>query len=118
MPDHPSTPQAPIEVEVLEIDGQAPAAPSPVSASPPPPGLRPYNPWDDRESDETPGSPFSRATWQAGTGQLRTLNPIWWPLILILGCIALFLILTVGVMLAIVFLTFRLLRGILRALFS
>lgn len=86
-------PQA-IEVEVLEIDGHAPAVKPGTSAAP-----QKNAPWGQ---------------WQA---RVRQLDPRWWPLWVILGIIAVALLLTVGVVFGVIFLIFRIFGGILRAIF-
>lgn len=83
-----------IEVEVVEIDRTTPPAKF------------------DRREDRPPRRP-----WQNWQGQVRTLDSRWWPLWLVLGAIAILLMLTVGLFLGIIFLIFRILRGILRAIF-
>jgi hypothetical protein len=77
-----------IEVEVLEIDGAAPAPPIP---------------------EPTPESP--PPAWTAWQGRIRQLDARWWPLWVILGILALGLLLTVGVVVGI---TVLVLRTILR----
>lgn len=82
-----------IEVEVLEIDGAAPAAPAPEPAA---------------ESTPPP--------WTAWQGRIRQLDARWWPLWVILGVLALGLLLTVGVVVGVSVLVLRtivrLIRGI------
>ncbi len=85
-------PQA-IEVEVLEIDGAAPPA-----------------------KVETGGESRPRQPWENWQGRVRQLDARWWPLWVFLGIIAVALLLTVGVVLGVIFLIFRIIRGILRAL--
>jgi len=85
-------PQA-IEVEVLEIDGAAPPA-----------------------QVETGREAQSRQPWENWQGRVRQLDARWWPLWLFLGIIALALMLTVGVVLGVIFLIFRIIRGFLRML--
>jgi hypothetical protein len=85
-------PQA-IEVEVLEIDGAAPPA-----------------------KVETGGQFQSRQPWEQWQGRIRQLDARWWPLWVFLGIIALALMLTVGVVLGVIFLIFRIIRGFLRML--
>ncbi len=87
-------PQA-IEVEVVEIDGAAP--PAKVEAS-----------------EE---APRQRREWQQWQGRIRTLDSRWWPLWVFLGIIAVTLLLTVGVVVGIVFMIFRVLSGLIRAIF-
>ena len=87
-------PQA-IEVEVVEIDGVAPPA-----------------------KVETPEeAPRQWQDWQQWQGRIRTLDSRWWPLWVFLGVIAVALLLTVGVFVAIVFVIFRVLSGLVRAIF-
>ncbi|HEX7261007.1 MAG TPA: hypothetical protein VF258_04275 [Luteolibacter sp.] len=89
-------PQA-IEVEVVEIDGTAPPAKiEPQEESPP------QRQWQD---------------WQNWQGRIRTLDSRWWPLWVFLGVIAVGLLLTVGLVLGIVFVIFRIFSGFLRAIF-
>lgn len=84
-----------IEVEVVEIDGAAP----PVKF-------------------ETPEeAPRQRQDWQQWQGRIRTLDSRWWPLWIFLGVIAVALLLTVGVVVGIVFMIFRVLSGLVRAIF-
>jgi hypothetical protein len=80
-----------IEVEVLEVDGISPArkfnSPDPAPSS---------TPW---------------IHWQSRVGKL---NRRWWPLWIFLGAILLVLMLTVGVVIGVVVLIFKILRGFLR----
>ncbi len=85
-------PQA-IEVEVLEIDGAAPPA-----------------------KVESGGESQSRQPWEKWQGRVRQLDARWWPLWVFLGIIAVALLLTVGVVLGVIFLIFRIIRGFLRAI--
>ena len=85
-----------IEVEVVEIDGTAPPAK-----------------FEEREE-----SPPRRQDWQKNwQGRVRKLDRRWWPLWVFLGAVAVVLLLTVGVFLGIVFVIFRILSGIVRAIF-
>lgn len=86
-------PQA-IEVEVVEIDGAAPPAK-----------------FEGRE--ESP----PRQQWQNWQGRVRRLDSRWWPLWVFLGAIAFVLVLAAGLFLGIVFVIFRILSGIVRAIF-
>ena len=81
-----------IEVEVVEIDGAAP----PAKVEP---------------QEQAPRQ------WQNWQGRIRTLDSRWWPLWVLLGGIAVVLMLTVGLVIGFVFVIFRILGGILRALF-
>ncbi len=84
-----------IEVEVVEIDGATPPA-----------------------RFETPEASAPRQSWQVNwQGRARKLDSRWWPLWVLLGALAVVLLLTVGLVLGIVFVIFRTLRGIIRALF-
>lgn len=84
-----------IEVEVLEIDGGVP--PATVSG------------WDD-----SPPSPPDSVSWQ---GAVRTLDRRWWPLWIFLGIAVVSLMIAVGLVLAILFMIFKLLSGIVRLIF-
>lgn len=88
-------PQA-IEVEVVEIDGLAPA---PRAEPVPEPQTRPE--WQD---------------WQKWQRRMLKLDSRWWPVWVILGTIAVFLLLTVGVVVGIVFVIYRIIAGFLRVL--
>lgn len=87
-------PQA-IEVEVVEIDGFAPVV----------------------KAESQHETPRQRQDWQHWQGRIRTLDSRWWPLWVFLGVIVVALLLTVGVVVAIVFVIFRILGGLLRAIF-
>lgn len=89
-------PQA-IEVEVVAIDGATPPART------------------AGRDDSSPGRPGN--DWQQWQGRVRQLDARWWPLWVVLGVVAVFLMLTVGVFLGILFLIFRIISGILRAVF-
>jgi hypothetical protein len=84
-----------IEVEVLEIDGVAPVA-----------------------AKETPPSRDDWQDWRQWGGRVRRLDVRWWPLWVVLGCIALFLALTVGLVLGLLYAVFRIILGIFRAVFG
>ena len=85
-----------IEVEVVEIDGVAPAA-APARA-PRPVGAR--REWQD---------------WRHWQGRVSRLDSRWWPLWVILGIIALAFLLTVGLAVGIVFLIIRMCLNLIRA---
>jgi len=87
-----------IEVEVVEIDGIVPAAPQ-VQAEEP----RRAGDWQD---------------WRQWQGKVRTLDSRWWPLWALLGIIAVFLLLTIGLVFAVIFLIFRLIAKVVRAIFG
>ena len=89
-----TTPSQAIEVEVVEIDGAAPPAKM------------------DRPEDASP-PPSWQMNWQ---GRARKLDRRWWPLWVLLGTVAVVLLLTVGLVLGIIFVIFRILRGLIRAL--
>jgi len=89
---HPRAEPVTVEVEVVEIDG--------VTREPQP----------DARTDPEP-APHGWAQW---SGRIRTLDARWWPLWVVLGVIAVFLALTVGLVLAAIYLLFRIVFGILR----
>ena len=96
-----------IEVEVVEIDG----VPADTMA---PAGRR-----DLREPAVEHGGSTQEAgrqPWHPWQGRVRTLDSRWWPLWLLLGIIALVLLLTVGVVLAVVFLIVRACQWVVRAI--
>jgi hypothetical protein len=86
-----------IEVEVVEVDGVAP-----VPAPTPPDEAEHRSGWRD---------------WRGWQGRVRTLDSRWWPLWVLLGGIALFLLLTLGLVIAVVYVAVRLVSRLLRALF-
>ena len=91
-----TTPSQAIEVEVVEIDGAAPPA-----------------------KFETPEASAPRSSWQMDwQGRARKLDSRWWPLWVLLGAVAVVLLLTVGLVLGIIFVIFRILRGLIRAIFG
>ncbi|HEY8960993.1 MAG TPA: hypothetical protein VIM57_02240 [Luteolibacter sp.] len=85
----------PIEVEVLEIDGQAP---SPVSPAP------------ELESKQP--------AWQTWQGRIRRLDGRWWPLWVILGVMGVALLLTVGIVFGVIVLVARTLARLMNGVFS
>jgi hypothetical protein len=85
-----------IEVEVVEIDGVSPVPPQASVGDPPR-----QSTWQD---------------WHQWQGKLRTLDSRWWPLWTILGIIAVVLLLTVGLLLAVVFLIVRMVTKIVRSI--
>lgn len=92
------TPEATeIEVEVLEIDGVAPAVPQ----------VRP---------EETPPPQGDWQDWRQWQGRVRQLDSRWWPLWVFLGILVVSLLLTVGLVIGVLFLIFRLFLKIVRAL--
>jgi sensor domain CHASE-containing protein len=91
-----TTPSQAIEVEVIEIDGAAPP-----------------------EKFETSENSPPRSSWQTEwQGRVRKLDSRWWPLWVLLGTVAVVLLLTVGLVLGIIFVIFRILRGLIRAIFG
>ncbi len=92
------TPEATeIEVEVLEIDGVAPRVPQVRPEEYPPP----HGDWQD---------------WRQWQGRVRQLDSRWWPLWVFLGIIAVGLLLTVGLVLGVLVLIFRMFLKIVRAI--
>jgi len=89
----PSSEPVTVEVEVTEIDGVTHEAKRP-----------------ERET-KSPEKPKGWAEW---SGRVRTLDSRWWPLWVILGIIAVVLALTVGLVLAAIYLVFRIVFGLLR----
>ncbi len=85
-----------IEVEVVEIDGLAPVVPQARAGEAP------------RQSDWQ--------DWRQWQGRVRTLDSRWWPLWVFLGIIALALLLTVGLVIAVVFVVIRIFLKIIRAI--
>lgn len=82
-----------IEVEVVEIDGITPV---PVSHPHPEEEDPRQRGWND---------------WQSWQGRARQLDMRWWPLWVLLGIVLVFLLLTVGVVLGVIFLIYRIIRG-------
>ncbi len=86
-----------IEVEVVEIDGVAPASPQ-----------------QSHSAEENPRR--SSADWRQWQGRVTRLDSRWWPLWVVLGIIALALLLTVGVVIGAILLVFRILQALVRAI--
>jgi len=86
-----------VEVEVTEIDGVTHQADGPaVEPKPKPvPTTRPRG-------------------WAEWSGRVRTLDSRWWPLWVVLGIIGVVLALTVGLVIAAIYLTFRIIFGVFR----
>ncbi|MFT4175561.1 MAG: hypothetical protein QM627_02810 [Luteolibacter sp.] len=101
MPKPSASSQDAIEVEVVEIDGVAPSS----SRMP-------------EEENTRAESRSEWGQWQTWSGKVKTLDARWWPLWVVLGIFALFLILTVGVVMGALFLVVRLIRGLLLGIFS
>jgi hypothetical protein len=95
-----------IEVEVVEIDGAAPIVAQPRMRADT--GID----FDDEASRSSQG--FRGRDWQQWQGRIRTLDSRWWPLWVLLGIIAVFLLLTLGIVIAAVYLVLRVIRKILR----
>lgn len=112
-PPHPTDQDAPIEVEVIEIDGEIPRPPVVAAGTA---GLRRLDPWDEARPAGESGTRRFQATWQGWPVRTRTLHPLWWPLLLIAGAMLVFLVLTLGLLLAVGIGVFRLIRALLRAL--
>ncbi len=92
-----------VDVEVTEIDGVT------HEAQPPAPERRARQP-------RTPG-PDGRAGqgWRSGwAGRVHTLDSRWWPLWVVLGIIGVVLAVTVGLVLAVIYLTFRIIAGVIQ----
>jgi len=85
----------PIEVEVLEIDGHTPPAPSPAH-------------------EPEPAQP----PWQTWQGRVRRLDARWWPLWVILGVVGVALLLTVGIVLGAIFLVARVVARVVNGVFG
>jgi hypothetical protein len=86
-----------IEAEVVEIDGVA-VEPCPAR----------------REAPKTRG----RVDWTAWQGRVKRLDARWWPLWLVLGAIVLVLAVTVGMCFAVVFIAWRIFKGLLNGIAS
>jgi hypothetical protein len=93
-----------IEVEVVEIDGAAPI----VAQS------RPRTDMDFGDEASPTSQGFRGRDWQQWQGRIRTLDSRWWPLWVLLGIIAVFLLLTLGVVIAAIYLILRVIRKFLR----
>lgn len=86
-----------IEVEVLEIDGSTPMVTRPTP-----------------EADHSPGKDWQ--DWRQWQGRITRLDGRWWPLWALLGVIGVFLLLTLGLVFAVVFLIARFCMKIVRAI--
>jgi hypothetical protein len=87
-----------IEVEVVEIDGVAPAVTQAWASEP----AQQRGDWQD---------------WRKWQGRVRKLDSRWWPLWVFLGVIAVALVLTVGLVIGVIFLILRVLANLVRAIF-
>jgi hypothetical protein len=92
----------PIEVEVVAIDGAAPATSKDPQTPSPKPSSGPLHSWQK---------------WQRRLSFLAKLSPRWWPLWTLLGIIASILLLAVGLVIGVLYLIYYLLKSIARALF-
>ena len=88
-----------IEVEVVSIDGLAPVHPQ-------------------HEEEPAEESRQSWQDWQNWQGRVRQLDMRWWPLWVFLGIIFLILLFTVGIVLGVLYLVWRVIRGIVAAVFN
>ncbi|MEP2776715.1 MAG: hypothetical protein ABJQ29_11005 [Luteolibacter sp.] len=86
-----------LEAEVVEIDGVA-VEPKPM-----------------REQSGK-GAPW--AQWGNWQGQVKRFDARWWPLWLVLGFIALVIVVAVGMVAAVLFITFRIIAGLINAVAS
>ncbi len=86
-----------IEVDVVEIDGVA-VEPRPLRG-------------------ETPNK-GGRIDWTTWQGRVKRLDARWWPLWLVLGIIVLVLATVVGICVAVVFIAWRIFKGLLNGITS
>ena len=87
-----------IEVEVVEIDGAAPAAK-----------------FSPREPEPSPARDWQK--WLKRLSWMRQLDRRWWPLWVVLASIGMVLLLTVGLVVGVIWVIFRVLSGMVRAIF-
>lgn len=87
-----------IEVEVVEIDGATPSAKFP-----------------PRERLPLPSPNWLK--WLKRLSWIRQLDRRWWPLWAILATVGVFLLLTVGIVVGVILVIFRVLSGVVRAIF-
>ncbi len=97
-------PSQTIEVEIVEIDG-----------SPPPANFRPAEEAKPRPLPHWQSQDWQK--WQKWLGRIRRLDRRWWPLWVILGTVGVLLLLTVGVVMGVILVIFRLLSRMVRAVF-
>ena len=92
-----------VDVEITEIDGVTHEAdpPAPDPARRPAPNPERGQGW--------------RSEW---AGRVRTLDSRWWPLWVVLGVVGVVLAVTVGLVLAVIYLTFRIIVGVIRWVFA
>ena len=93
-----------IEVEVIEIDGSAPVPKAAAAAG------------SDPDDDSARGQTWTN--WQRWPSQARNLHPLWWPVLIVAGGILLAVFLTAGLLLGVLFVIYRIVRDLLRALFG
>jgi hypothetical protein len=93
-----------IEVEVIEIDG---VVPPPKSAAA-----------DGSYPDDESANSQTWTHWQSWPSQARNLHPLWWPVLIVAGGILLAVFLTAGLLLGVLFVIYRIVRDLLRALFG
>lgn len=84
-----------IDVEVVEVDGITPPAR--------------FEPREEKPQ---------RPPWQQWQGRVRTLDSRWWPLWVFLGVITVALLLTFGVVIGLIFVILRIIKGILKTIFG
>jgi len=69
-------------------------------------------------ADSRNGGQKRRVDWQGWQGKIRVLDKRWTPLWIVLGVIAVILLLTVGLLVAVLAIIFWVMKTILRAVFS
>jgi hypothetical protein len=87
-----------IEVEVVEIDGVAPVE------------------RQARAEQESPRRQGDWQDWRQWQGRVRQLDSRWWPLWAFLGIIAFILLITVGLVVGVILIIFKVLQGFVRAI--
>ena len=98
-----------VDVEVTEIDGVTHEAEGAAD--------------DDHDASRAPHPPRRDGKpgqgWHSEwAGRVRTLDSRWWPLWVVLGVIVVVLVVTVGLVLAVIFLSFRMILGVIRWLIA
>jgi hypothetical protein len=94
-----------IEVEVIAIDGVTPAPHQTTGGAV---GVH--------HSHDGSAPSHTWTAWQRWPSLARHLHPLWWPVLIVGGCILLVLILTTILVFGILAAIYRLIRGLLRAL--
>jgi hypothetical protein len=108
----------PIEVEVVEIDGRKPPPPGRPAPETADGSLWRADPWtDDDPGGSGAGSAAGRVPWRQWSGSVRTIPPVLWPVVFVLGAILLAVLVTAGLAIGILFLILRTLIRALHALF-